>query len=170
MGTNTDWLGAARALEREIPLSGRHAVVLGAGGTARAVVYGLRERGAAVTVLNRTVSRAEALVTELGADAAGPLSTLGDLDHQILVNTTRVGLGEDASPVTAEALRKGTVVLDAVYDPPQTRLLRDAKHAGAKTIGGKWMLVYQAAEQIALWSGRDAPIDTMADAFDAAGH
>lgn len=167
-GDNTDWIGAVRALERETKLSGRKAVVLGAGGSARAVVYGLLERGARVTVLNRTPARAEALAADLGAEAAGPLQDLADTPHEVLVNTTTVGLRGDTSPVPAAALAANAVVMDAVYDPQKTRLLLDAEERGARTIPGKWMLVYQAAEQLTLWAGRAAPIDVMAAAFDAA--
>jgi shikimate dehydrogenase len=167
-GSNTDWIGAVRALEDHTPLEGARAVVLGAGGSARAVVFGLCERGARVSVLNRTPGRAEALAAELGAEAAGPLSQLAATPYEVLVNTTSVGLRSDASPVDATAIDGGAVVMDAVYDPEQTRLLRDAQARGARGVSGKWMLVYQAAEQLALWSGREAPIDVMAEAFDAA--
>jgi shikimate dehydrogenase len=166
VGSNTDWLGVARALERETALAGRRAVVLGAGGTARAAVFALQECGATVTVLNRTPARAEALARELGAARAGGLEALAQLDHDVLVNTTSVGLRSDESPVPAAALRAGSVVLDAVYDPPETRLLREARSRGARTVGGKWMLVEQAVEQIRLWSGKAAPSDVMAAAFD----
>jgi shikimate dehydrogenase len=169
VGTNTDWTGALRALERETTLAGQHAVVLGAGGAARAVVYGLLREGARVTVLNRTLERAEDLVRELGAQAAGRLDELAGLDHQILVNTTAVGLRSDESPVPADALRPESVVMDAVYDPEETQLLRDTAARGATPLGGKWMLVHQAAAQLQLWSGREAPIDVMARAFDQAG-
>jgi shikimate dehydrogenase len=168
VGSNTDWIGAVRALERATGLAGRRAVVLGAGGTARAVVFGLRERGARVTVLNRTPERARALARELGAEAAGGLADLARTEHEVLVNTTSVGLGSDASPVAPESLRAGSVVLDAVYEPERTRLLRDAEARGARTVAGKWMLVHQAAAQLELWTGREAPIDAMAEAFDAA--
>jgi len=167
-GANTDWLGAVRALERETPLGGARAVVLGAGGTARAVTFGLLERGARVTVLNRTAARAESLARDLGADAGGDLGALAECDWNVLVNTTSVGLREDATPVSADTLRPGAVVLDAVYEPAETRLLRDAAAAGARTVGGKWMLVEQAAVQIELWTGREAPREVLAAAFDAA--
>jgi shikimate dehydrogenase len=167
VGSNTDWLGVARALERESTLAGRRAVVLGAGGTARAAVFALQECGATVTVLNRTPARAESLARELGAACAGGLEALAQLDHDVLVNTTSVGLRSNESPVPAAALRPGSIVLDAVYDPPETRLLRDARARGARTVGGKWMLVEQAVEQIRLWSGKAAPSEVMAAAFDA---
>jgi shikimate dehydrogenase len=169
VGANTDWIGALRALERATPVAGKRAVVLGAGGSARAVIFGLLRSGAQVTVLNRSTERAAAVARELGASFGGGLDRLRELDCDLLVNTTSVGLRADASPVDASALRRGAVVLDAVYDPPRTRLLTDAEARGATAIGGKWMLVYQAAAQFELWSGMSAPIDAMADAFDRAG-
>ena len=169
VGSNTDWLGAVRALEREIVLSGRRAVVLGAGGTARAVVYGLRQRGARVTVLNRSEDRAHALAGELDAEAGGPLAALADTPCDVLVNTTSVGLREDASPVDAGAIPPDAVVMDAVYDPERTRLLADAAARGARPVSGKWMLVYQAAAQLEAWTERSAPVEVMAEAFDRAG-
>jgi len=169
VGTNSDWIGAVRALERETELGGRRVVVLGAGGTARALVFGLRERAAHVTILNRTAERAASLARELGAESAGGLGELSRTPYDVLVNTTSVGLRSDASPVPAEALREGSVVLDAVYDPERTRLLRDAGARGARVVPGKWMLVYQAAAQLELWTGRKAPVEIMEAAFDAAG-
>jgi shikimate dehydrogenase len=169
LGANTDWLGAVRALERETELGGRRAVVLGAGGAARAAVFGLLERGARVHVLNRTRERAEQVAADLGASGAGVLADLAGLACDVLVNTTSVGLREDASPVVTDAIPKNAVVLDAVYDPSRTRLLLEAEARGARCIAGKWWLVHQAAAQFELWTDREAPIETMADAFDRAG-
>jgi shikimate dehydrogenase len=169
VGTNTDWLGAVQALERNVELADTRVVVLGAGGTARALVYGLVERGARVTVLNRTPDRAQALADELGALAAGPLSDFARTPHEVLVNTTSVGLRSDDSPVPASELLAKSLVMDVVYDPEETRLLREARACGAETITGKWMLVYQAAEQFRQWTGREAPLDVMTQAFDGAG-
>jgi len=158
-GTNTDWLGAVRALERETKLAAARAVVLGAGGTARAVVYGLQQRGA---------ENARALADAFGDCRIGSLADLRTTPHDVLVNTTSVGLSSDVSPVDAAWISPGAVVLDAVYDPPRTRLLRDAEQRGAKAVSGKWMLVHQAAAQLEAWSGREAPLEAMAAAFDAA--
>lgn len=179
IGTNTDWIGALAALERIEPVKGQRAAVLGAGGTARAVVYALQQRGCEVFVLNRTRERAQDLVRALGARAAFDLDALGALAPAIVVNTTSVGLGEWRSPVAPEALREGMVVLDAVYAPERTRLLVEAEARGARVVGGKWMLVHQAVEQLRRWTMRlPAPpspeamarvVDVMAEAFDAAG-
>jgi shikimate dehydrogenase len=169
VASNTDWIGVVRALERERALAGARAVVLGAGGTARAAVWGLLERGAEVSVLNRTRARAEALARELGAQGAGDLTSLRELSYDVLINTTSVGMSDaDASPVPAEDLRTDAVVLDAVYAPEHTRLLRDAQARGARAVSGRWMLVHQAVAQLEAWTG---PIDValatrvMADAF-----
>ena len=179
IGTNTDWIGVLAALERVVAVRGQRAVVLGAGGTARAAVHALRQRGCEVFVLNRTQARAEALVRELDAQGAYPLDALGTLAPELVVNTTSVGLGEWKSPVPAEALDARMVVLDAVYAPERTRLLADAEARGARTVGGKWMLVHQAVEQLRRWVELlpEAPpaavfpgvADVMAAAFDEAG-
>jgi len=174
-GSNTDWLGAVQALERETSLQDRHAVVLGAGGTARALVYGLLERGARVTLLNRTPERAEALAADLGANASGSLRELAETPHDVLVNTTSVGLSTQSTPVAAEWIDPSAVVMDAVYEPEHTRFLRDAAARGARCVPGKWMLVYQAVAQLAAWAGaqwdgatREVVTGVMAEAFDAA--
>ncbi len=169
VGANTDWIGVVRALERATALAGRRAVVLGAGGAARAAVYGLLVRGARVTVLNRTAARARELAAALGAAGAGSLEDLAGEPCDVIVNATSVGLREDVSPVPASAIPSGAVVLDAVYDRERTRLLRDAEARGARVVGGKWWLVEQAAEQLRLWTGREAPREVMAAAFDRAG-
>ena len=169
VGSNTDWLGAVRAIESVTAVADARAVVLGAGGAARAVVYGLRARGANVTVLNRSPDRAEQLCADLEAEASGPISALENIPHDILVNTTSVGLAGDESPVDPSWICPAAVVMDAVYQPPETRLLRDAASRGARTIPGKWMLVHQAAEQLREWTGLDAPVEVMAEAFDRAG-
>jgi shikimate dehydrogenase len=169
IGANTDWLGAVRALEPALTLRGARAVVLGAGGTARAVVFGLLERGARVRVLNRSPERARSLADELGAESAGPLAELSAAPYDLLVNTTSVGLREDASPAPAAALRADAVVMDAVYDPERTRLLREAEARGARIVSGRWMLIHQAAEQVRLLTGREAPLPALIEGFESAG-
>jgi shikimate dehydrogenase len=168
IASNTDWIGAVRALERERSLAGARAVVLGAGGTARAVVWGLIERGADVWILNRSVARAESLARELGAQSAGPLESLREIPYDVLVNATSVGLESDDSPVSPQSIRSGAVVLDAVYSPELTRLLRDARARGAHIVSGRWMLVHQAVAQLEAWAGSiDSALATriMAEAF-----
>ena len=175
-GSNTDWLGAVRALEDRTALDGRRAIVLGAGGTARAVAYGLRERGAGVTILNRTEARARSLAKDLGVEAGGPLTALADTPHEVLVNTTSIGLDSDDTPVECEWIAAGATVMDAVYSPERTRLLREADARGATTISGKWMLIHQAVAQLQAWAGNDwnsarnaQVTKAMAHAFDEAG-
>ncbi len=167
VGTNTDWWGAVSALKRLTEVAGRQAVILGAGGTAKAVCYGLLRAGAEVTVLNRTQERAIELVQNLGATRSGSLSTLRTLPADIIVNTTSVGLESYSSPVPGYKFSPKQVVMDAVYGSRDSCFLHDAQAAGAQTLQGKWMLIYQAMEQIRLWTGRDAAVEVMEEAFDS---
>ena len=162
---NTDWLGVRRTLEPLGPWQGRHATVLGAGGAARAVVYALNALGLEVRVVNRTVERAERLTAELGG-RTGRL----DEPYDLLVNATSVGMAPNAeqTPAPADALRPGSTVFDLVYRPLETRLLREARAVGCATQDGLDMLVYQALEQLRLWSGQSAEAALLRRAADAA--
>ncbi|WP_435345184.1 shikimate dehydrogenase [Haloarchaeobius sp. HRN-SO-5] len=168
-GHNTDAAGARRALEAQggAALDGADAVVVGAGGAGRAVAHGLADAGARVAIANRTVERATALAGDVAGASGHELDELDALlaDADVLVNATSVGMEADESPVPADALHAGLVVLDAVYVPLSTRLLSDAEAAGATTVDGAWMLLYQGAEAFELWTGRDAPVDAMNSAL-----
>jgi len=170
-GYNTDVAGVRRAFaHHDVTLADRRAVVVGAGGAGRAAAFALADAGAAVHVANRTVERAEALVDDLpNATADPPEATAGGLDDlpsrvgdaDVLVNATSVGMEEDRSPVPADALHADLAVLDAVYRPLDTRLLRDARERGGTTVDGAWMLLYQGVEAFERWTGRDAPVEAM---------
>ena len=166
-GHNTDAEGVVRAFERHgVGLSGT-AVVVGAGGAGRAAAFALADAGMAVRIANRTVGRAEELAGAVEGATGHPLDALPELlaDASVLVNATSVGMEEDVSPVPADALHDGLAVLDAVYRPVETRLLRDAAAAGARTVDGAWMLLYQGVAAFERWTGRDAPVDAMNEAL-----
>ncbi|UPM42446.1 shikimate dehydrogenase [Halocatena salina] len=166
-GYNTDAVGAVRALRaHDVTLSGT-AVVVGAGGAGRAVAFGLADAGMAVRIANRTAERAHELARAVPDASGHDLSSLPELlsDADVLVNATSVGMDEDATPVPAAALHSDLAVLDAVYTPLETRLLREAAAIGATTIDGGWMLLYQGAAAFEHWTGHDAPIDAMNDAL-----
>jgi shikimate dehydrogenase len=168
-GYNTDAVGATRAFtSHDVALDGR-AVVVGAGGAGRAVAFGLADEGMNVAIANRTVEKAHALADEVPSATGHGLDDLGDLlaDANVLVNATTVGMKEDRSPVPADALHGDLAVLDAVYDPIETRLLREAADAGATTVDGAWMLLYQGVEAFERWTGTDAPVDAMNEALRA---
>ncbi|WP_257298954.1 shikimate dehydrogenase [Haloarchaeobius sp. FL176] len=168
-GHNTDAAGARRALEvqGDADLDGADAVVVGAGGAGRAVAHGLADGGAAVAIANRTEERAVDLAADVPSATGHGLDVLPGLlgDATVLVNATSVGMEADETPVPADALHGDLVVLDAVYAPLETRLLRDAATAGATTVDGAWMLLYQGAEAFELWTGRRAPVAAMDDAL-----
>jgi shikimate dehydrogenase len=170
-GHNTDWIGAVRALEEVRPLVGARVLLLGAGGAARALAYGVRERGAKLVVANRDLKKAETLARELDGEfapfAAGP-ALAGESD--VVVNATTRGMaGADPEcPLPSEALRAGQVVMDLVYKPLETDLLRGARARGATAVHGGRMLLHQAAEQFALYTRQPAPLDAMDAALRAA--
>jgi shikimate dehydrogenase len=170
-GHNTDAAGVRRAFaHHDVTLAGKEAVIVGAGGAARAAAFALADADAAVFVANRTVERAERLADEVGEGvAAGGLDALETRvpDADVLVNATSVGMEEDRSPVPAGTLHADLAVLDAVYRPLDTRLLREARDRGATTIDGAWMLLYQGIEAFERWTGRDAPVDAMNRALRA---
>lgn len=166
-GDNTDVAGVRRAFSHhDVALEGK-AVVVGAGGAGRATAYGLADAGMSVDIANRTVDTAVTLadrLAEAGWTATGyGLDALPELlpTADVLVNATTVGMDEDRSPVPRHALHGDLAVLDAVYSPIETRLLREADAAGAVTIDGGWMLLFQGAAAFERWTGREAPTDAM---------
>jgi shikimate dehydrogenase len=167
-GYNTDCDGAIQALEEKISVAGRSVAVIGAGGAARAVAFGVISRGARALIVNRSPEKAEALADELGAEFR-PLAEFTTEGIDILINTTPVGMTPqtEESPVRAERLRPGLVVMDIVYNPLRTRLLKQAESAGCAIIDGLSMFVYQGARQFELWTGLPAPVGIMRMAVEA---
>ncbi len=132
VGHNTDWVGAVRALEEVRPLRDARALLVGAGGAARAIAFGLRERGAELTVANRDVAKAAALAAETGGRGAALDEATRAGDYDVVVHATVLGQA-DASPqgpIPEEALRAGQVVMDIVYKPVHTRLFEAARRRG----------------------------------------
>jgi len=152
-GTNTDAPAALDAIEHVSPVQGKRMLILGAGGAARAIAYEGARRGAHVIVSSRTPRAAMKLAREFGAVYV-PLGAIRGVDAEILVNATPVGMAPRTreSPFPSSMLG-GRTVFDAVYNPPMTRLLREAAGAGAKIVRGTEMYVNQAAMQFALYSG-----------------
>ncbi|MCK6474975.1 MAG: shikimate dehydrogenase [Planctomycetes bacterium] len=166
--TNTDAHAAAGSFEEaaggEGALNGKTVLVLGAGGAARAVAFGIKARGAEVWLHNRTESRAEKLAQDVGARCVKreeisrqPKALLG------VINTTSVGMhpNVDATPLAASEIPQGSLVFDTVYNPLRTRLLELAEGRGCRTLNGLKMFVRQGAEQFRLFTGRPAPVEVM---------
>jgi shikimate dehydrogenase len=156
-GYNLDWLGAVLALEEQgINLAGKKAFVIGAGGAARAVAFGLKKRGAEVSIFNRTVDRARELATELGVQFGGDLNALSS-DYDVLVHTTSAGYVSQPGIciVPENILLPGRIVMDVVAEPLSTPLLQKANSSGCMTIPGYRMRLHQAAAQFELYTGQN---------------
>lgn len=176
LGHNTDGEGFLAAVrEAGFDPAGKRALVLGAGGAARAVVYTLAQSGCAMSIHNRTAARAQSLAREMQAlklAAVEPVSQLETLDLNridLLVNTTPVGMWPQVQACPWPrmlSLPAHWTVYDLVYNPRETRLLKQAKAAGARPVDGLGMLVWQGALAFKLWTGRDAPAGIMRAALD----
>ena len=180
IGFNTDGVGGVKALEETYgPLEDARVLILGAGGAARALTYSLIRKVKGICILNRNPPKAYELASELkqkiDEDIIGEgLDSLEKRisDADILINTTPVGMKPDNenSPITPSLLRDNLFVYDIVYNPIKTKLLRDAEKAGAKTLSGVKMLVYQGAEAFKIWTGVEPPMELMLKkALDALG-
>lgn len=163
-GTNTDWLGAVRPLEEKVDLQEVEAVILGAGGSAKAIGFGLLEAGARITICSRTEQRGRRLAEQLQCPWRS-LDEAENLAGEILINATSVGMNEDVSPVAASLCKRFQLVMDIVYAPVKTRFLCDAEAGGCQTVSGIEMLLYQGVAQFELWTGLKAPVDVMRQAL-----
>ncbi|RLB29742.1 MAG: shikimate dehydrogenase [Deltaproteobacteria bacterium] len=169
VGYNTDAVGALKALEEKIELPGRTCLIIGAGGAARAIGFMLRDHGVQLTISNRSHGRGKDLASALGCPFV-PLKGAKGIEADLLIQTTPVGMfpHEDQCIISRRVLREGMVVMDVIYNPLETRLLKIARDRGCLTIGGFEMFIHQGAEQFRLWTGLEAPIDAMNQAVEKA--
>ncbi len=145
-------------------LKDRKVVILGAGGAARAIAFGIKDKGASITIVNRVHQRAENLAAEAGCQSL-KMHKIHKCEIDVLINTTSVGMHPeiDESPVPSYILKKGMVVFDIVYNPPETKLLKEARERGCIVLNGVKMFVKQAAMQFELFTGQRAPVKLMED-------
>ena len=159
-GFNTDSAGVIRPLEQRMNLEQAKVLVLGAGGAARAAVFGLKERGAEVYILNRSTAPAQKLARQAKARTVKRVD-LRKTSFDVLINATPVGMGNSRESLLNENEINARWVFDMVYDPMETRLVKLAKAKGAEVIPGIEMFVHQAARQFEIWTGKPAPWDDM---------
>lgn len=176
-GYNTDGIGAVKAIEEVTSIKDKNVVVVGAGGASRAISFYIAKYGAeTLTILNRNVEKADSLAGDvLDSDLIGDVKSdsISEIrsyidDADILIDTTPVGMhpNVDAEPiVVAEDMHENLAVFDAVYNPNETVLIKEALKAGAKPVYGIKMLLYQGVESFKIWTGREPPVDVMEDAL-----
>jgi len=161
-GYNTDYLGAIKALSEQTVIKGKDVVIIGAGGAARAIGFGIITAGGNLTIVNILPDEGEKLAKDLGVPYYH-LSEFNKVDCRIVINATPVGMtpNTEAMPVKRKDLHPDLVVMDIVYNPLKTRLLREAAKLGCKVVDGVSMFVYQGVAQFELWTGKKAPVDVM---------
>ena len=169
VGYNTDAYGALRALEEKIGLSGKTGLIVGAGGAARAIGFVLKERCVHLTITNRTNSRGEELASSLKCSFV-PLREVERIQADLLIQTTPLGMHplDERCIISAEVLKKGMVVMDIIYSPLETQLLKMAKARGCVAVSGFNMFIYQGVEQFRLWTGTNPPLSAMSRAVEKA--
>ena len=159
-GFNTDIAGVIRPLEQRLSIENAKVLVLGAGGAARAAVFGLKERGAEVWILNRTSAKAQKLARQAKAHTI-KRADLRKVAFDVIINATPVGMGNTLDCPLKDQEIQARVVFDMVYDPVETHLLQVARAKGIAVIPGVEMFVQQAARQFEIWTGKPAPAGDM---------
>ncbi len=160
-GFNTDVAGIIAPLEKRMPLRGAKVLVLGAGGSARAAVFGLKDKGAEVHILNRTVETAQKLARQAGAKTF-KREALAKTPFDVVINATPVGMaGSKAAPLFQAKELNAKLVFDLVYNPIETPLIRMARQQNIPFITGVEMFVQQGARQFEIWTGKPAPQEEM---------
>ncbi|HEX4606495.1 MAG TPA: shikimate dehydrogenase [Candidatus Angelobacter sp.] len=167
-GFNTDVNGVVRPLELRIRLQGARILVLGAGGAARAAVFGLKERGAEVSILNRTAAAAQKLAKQARARVINR-TMLKKLEFDVIINATPAGMegNRDPLPLTEQEM-KAKYFFEMVYTPAETKMMKMARDRGMHVIAGAEMFVQQGARQFEIWTGKPAPLIDMQRAVDHA--
>lgn len=173
-GYNTDGIGAVKAIEEVTSIKNKNVVVAGAGGASRAISFYIAKYGAeSITILNRNVDKASNLAKDINLIddvRADSISQINDYvrEADILIDTTPVGMhpNVDADAIVgADDMHEDLVVFDAVYNPNETSLIKQAIKANAKPVYGIKMLLYQGAESFKIWTGQNPPVDVMEDAL-----
>lgn len=166
--TNTDWSGAMDSLKEKTIISGKTVAVIGAGGAARAVVYGLKQEKARVWIFNRTEKKAVELAKEFDLDKAFKLNETAKISEaEVIINTTSVGMepGIGISPIPADIIRSNQTVFDIVYTPHKTKFLKSAKQRGANVVYGYKMVLYGGTRIFELMTDKKAPAKIMEKAL-----
>ncbi len=172
-GSNTDGIGALKALSEKTGVKDKEVILLGAGGSARAIAFALSDEGAAITILNRTEQKAEEL-----ADAVGDTARYGGYDllpeavktSKIIINTTSVGMSgkphEEKSVVPEELLRSDMTVMEIITNPKETKLIKDARKKGCEIVYGYRMLLWQGIYKFKMYTNVEPPVEVMEKAME----
>lgn len=178
IGYNTDGLGAIRAIEELTTVKDKRIVILGAGGASRAISFQAVLSGAGqVSIANRTRERASKLIDNLRDNLNADVKSISlgkELERElkesdILINTTPIGMYPNINHkplVSSDMMHEGLIVNEVIYNPLETGLLKEAKKAGAETISGIKMLIYQGIESFKIWTGKEPPVKVFEDAIN----
>ena len=163
-GYNSDWIGAVEALKKVTSIKNKKVSIIGAGGAARAIVYGLKKEKAKTKIYNRSQQKGKQLAEEFECNFGGGIDDIHQ-NYDILINATSVGFREDKCVITKDKIRKSSIIMDVCFIPLETKLLKIAKQSGCIVVPGYRMLIHQALFQFKLFTGKDAPFSVMEEAL-----
>ncbi|MCD6109786.1 shikimate dehydrogenase [bacterium] len=168
LGTNADWIGVRQALLEKTSIKNKNATVLGAGGASRAAIYALKQGNAnQITILNRTIAHAEILAKEFNCKYGG-LKDFSPENTDIVIQATSAGLNQknDIQIIPKYSLRKKMTIMEMIYKPLKTKIVKDAEEIGASVITGERMLLHQGIFAFQLWTSQKAPFGIMEKALN----
>lgn len=166
-GYNSDWVGAMEAIKERTELNEKTVVLIGGGGAARAIAYGLKKNKAKTIIFNRTAKKAKEIAEKFNIEFGGDLEKVKKVaDYDILINATSIGFYPDTNSVLdASSLKENKIVLDVVMKPLETTFQKIAKQKNCLVIPGYRMLIYQALFQVEMFTGKKAPFKIMEKAL-----
>ena len=167
VGTNVDWIGVEQALLEKTEIEYKKTIILGAGGAARSAIYALQKNNAKkITILNRTLSHAKILAEEFFCDY-GELDDFASFSSDILIQATSAGLNkkDGMEIVPKDLLKPEMIIMDMIYTPLETKIIKDARSIGATTVTGERMLLHQGVAAFEIWTSKKAPFDIMEQAI-----
>ncbi|MCJ7740469.1 shikimate dehydrogenase [Candidatus Microgenomates bacterium] len=167
-GSNTDGLGGIKALKEITDLRNKKVLLLGAGGAARALAFALKDEGAKLTIINRTVEEAENLAKAVGCRFCGLDKISKEISTaDILINSTSVGMNpnDNQSLVEKTLLKPNLIIMDLVTHPKETKLIKEAREKGCRIVYGERMLLWQAVLKFKLFTGIEAPVEIMEESL-----
>lgn len=165
IGYNTDWIGAIQSLKKKTKLKNKKVILIGAGGVAKAIAYGLNKEGCRVVIFNRTLNKAKKLAKRYNFEFASLKELKNIKKYDIIINATSMSFKNNKKIIDKSLIRRNKIVMDVVFDPVETQLIKDAKRKKCKVVTGLDMLIYQAIAQFRLFYNKKSSFNILKEGY-----